>query len=127
VFYDALDIPKPMQELMLFIINGSQDFTTDYYVNKNVVAEYMLKQKCNEKLMQCCGKSGEDMVEGLASICKILQNCDSAAYTRYAVTKDKDTGVYYWNGNNTFTKGFKAPVGMKGQKTEFYSPEEWQR
>lgn len=123
-FFNALSMPPAIQELMLFIINESQDYTTDFYVNKNVVAEYQLKKLCERKLRELFGQSSESLVDGLVGVCKMLQTCDSGAYTRYAVTRDTDTGVYYWNVNNRFTKGFKTPADMKGMQAEFYEPDE---
>ena len=127
IFFNALSMPPAIQELMLFIINESQSYTTDYYVNKNVVAEYELRRICEKKLTQLFGSSSESLVDGLVGACKMLQTCDSAAYTRYAVTRDSKTGVYYWNGNDRFTQGFKPPVDLQRQQAMFYEPEDWQK
>lgn len=122
--YNKLKIPQNIQNLLLFIIGDSQNYTTEYYVKKNVIAEYMLKQAVDAKLKECFNKSSSDVIDGVVSLCKMLQTCDSGAYTRYGVTRDKKTGIYYRNGNDGFTKGFKPPADLKRQSLVFYEPNE---
>jgi hypothetical protein len=61
----------------------------------------------------------DEVVKGLMSMCKALQISDSGAYTRYGVTRDKDTGIYYKNANDNFTKSFAPPKDITNERLRF--------
>ena len=61
----------------------------------------------------------KEEIRGLISICKILLTCDGGAYSRYAVTRDKKTGMYYKNRNDCFTQSFAQPADIRGREIKF--------
>ena len=109
--YNQMKIPHKIQELMLFVINESQYYTSDYYIKKNVHAKNTLKIMCTRKLQELFGTGNEGLVKGLMSVCDILQNCDSISYTRYGIVRDRKTGVYFNGGNDGWTKGARVVPG----------------
>lgn len=98
-----------LQDIILFIMSKSQTFTTDYYIRKNLNAIYDLENSCKQCIKEYTGSEVSDQeIEGLMKIAIILQTCDSAAYTRYAITRDEKRNVYHYNGNDWFTQSVNA-------------------
>ena len=123
--FNQMQIPENIQELMLFVINESQQYTSDYYINKNVTSKYMLRNACTRKLQEVFGKASEGMIEGLVSICNMLQNCDSISYTRYGTIRDSKTGTYYHGGNSKWTMGARLlPEDISARAAELIPPED---
>ena len=121
-----LGIDSKIEQIIQFIIGPSQAHTTNYYVCKDLYARQMLIDDCRNVLLSVTGrKPSEDEVVGLANICKILQTCDSGAYTAYGVIRDEKTDVYYRGGNYSWTKGFKTPTDARMKSDmRFIEPEE---
>lgn len=120
-----LGIEDKISKLIQFIIGDSQNYTTQYYVMRNTKAHDLLLESCKEQLKEILGFEPTDsMVNGLSSICKILQTCDSGAYTAYGVVRNSETGVYHRGGNYAWTKGFKEPTDpRKKSDLRFIEPE----
>jgi len=114
-----------MQQLLLYIIGDSQAFTTSYYVEKNAKAIEELRNNMAKTLKIALNRDLSDgEISGLVDICKILQTCDSGAYTRYGVTRKEGTKFYYYNGNDRFTKGFDLPQGLNKKSLRMIEPEQ---
>lgn len=117
-FFDDYGVDPRLQKLLLFVIGESQKFTTDYLVKGNDNKWGELREKCGEILKEVFPEQ-EVTSRGkisLQAICEILQTCDSGAYTRMGITRDKKTGKYYFNGNDRFTESFKTPTDPAGRK-----------
>ena len=124
ILFSQLQIPQNIQDLMLFVINESQQYTSDYYIRKNTTAKYMLRNACTRKLQEIFGKCSEGMIDGLVSVCNMLQNCDSISYTRYGTIRDSKTGGYYHGGNDRWTMGARLlPDDISAQSAELIPPE----
>ena len=118
--YENMEIPQNIQQLLQFVIGESQIYTTALYVKKDKYASVRLEQRCSEVLREAFGKNPQkDIVSGFCAMCRMLQTCDSAAYTRYGITRDSKTGIYYRNANDRFTKGFVVPSDLTHQKMRF--------
>ena len=112
-FYEHLKLKPELQQLLLFVISDSQALTTDHFVNNNPNALQALTEKCEKTLyFTLKRKPTEAEVSGLAEVCKILQTCDSASYSRYGITRDKTLKFYYKNGSDLFTSSFEPPQGL---------------
>lgn len=116
-FHKALGITQECTNLMDFLIFDSQQYTTAYYVKKNKYAMSRLNIEAQKALSQYLGREAtEGEVRGLVGIAKVLQTCDSGAYTRYGVTRDTRLGVSYNNGNNRFTESMEEPKDVRNVK-----------
>ena len=123
ILYDELKIPQEVQEMLQFAIGDSQRFTTDYFVRKNVKAIDELFNLTEQMLESALKrKPTEKEVDGFVNVCKIIQTCDSGAYTRYGITRKEGTNEYYYNGNDGFTLGFESPQGMSKRKLKMKEP-----
>ncbi len=115
-----LHFDKKFIELLNFIIGTSQKFTTNIFVRENLDSKDRFLMECKNKLTEIFGKNiTEKEVYELAKICTILQTCDSGAYTPYATTRDKVTGVYYKNDNKWFAEPFAVPTDFVQRKLRF--------
>lgn len=118
-FMAELGVPKEVIEVVCTIIEA-QEYTSDYYVRGEKGAEKSLFLFLTAKLQKIYGIAPSDeMVNGLMSMCKALQICDSGAYTIYGVTRDKKTGMYYKNGNKRFTESFEEPTDITHDRLRF--------
>lgn len=118
-------VSKEIQELLLFAIDEAQVYTSAYFIKQNISAEKMLKERCAEVIYEAFGKEPtEAEIDGLTSICKVIQNCDSGAYTRYGVTRDRKRRVFHKNGNDMFTKSFHKPTDLKKANQHMIDPKE---
>ena len=127
--FDGCKVKDNIKDLVLFTINEGQDIMANIYLphlRANLTKEQLEEQKkkmvtaCQNLLKDALGREptmGE--VFGLISVNKILLTCDGGAYTRYAVTRDSKTGMYYRNGNDRFTKSYKVPDDIRGRSIEF--------
>jgi len=124
-FFDDLKLPENMKNILLYVIGDSQSYTSAYYVNKNINAITSLKLELDRLLEKELGREPtRQEVEGLLEVCKIIQTCDSGAYTRYGVTKDNKRKVFYYNGNDSFTSSFEKPTGLTKRKIKMKVPEQ---
>lgn len=120
-FMESLGVPKKVGQIV-WTIMAAQRYTSDYYIHGNKNAENSLFLFLTTQLQKIYGIAPSDeQVKGLMSMCKALQICDSGAYTRYGVTRDKKTGKYYKNGNDRFTSSFEEPTNTTKDKLRFKS------
>lgn len=125
ILFEGLNIPSEVQDMLLFVIGDSQTYTTDYFVIKNAKAIDNLKISASEMLkMSLKRQPTEKEIDGLVEVCKIMQTCDSGAYTRYAITRKEGTNEYYYNGNDRFTLAFENPAGLDKRKLKMKEPEQ---
>ena len=118
-------VSKEIQQLLLFAIGEGQGYTSEYFIRRNLAAENMLKNRCAEVIYEAFDrKPTEAEVDGLVAICKVIQNCDSGAYTRYGVTHDRERKVFHKNGNDRFTKSFHEPTDLKKRSQHLIDPKE---
>jgi len=120
-FMVALGVPKEVIEVVCTIISA-QEYTSDYYIKGDKNSEQSLFSYLSYQLKKIYGiEPSEDQIKGLVSMCKALQICDSGAYTRYGVTRDKKTGIYYKNANDRFTESFEKPEDITHERLRFKS------
>ena len=125
--FDEFLVHPDVQKIMHFIIEESQDYTTRLYVRHESDANEELKKECEKILLKTTRtKPSENLVNGLINICKILQTCDSGAYTTYGVVKNQRTGIYHYGGNASWAKGFKKPDDLSHGRLRFNSSDEFQ-
>lgn len=100
--FSELGVDKQTSEIMKFIMLDSQEFTTDFYIHRNAGAEQQLLQAIRAKYMQVYNTTPtEGQVNGIASMCKILQTCDSYSYTPNAtIRRTGENGDIYVRGAN---------------------------
>ncbi len=109
LFFDLKIDVENSKKLALFITNLTQILecaTSNYYVRND---DYALKvlNKMSEKLLRvnnfdCSSHS----VDALSTMARVLQTCDSGAYTTYGKTRNTLTNLYSPNLNKEWTKGF---------------------
>ena len=121
----AIELKPEIQELLKFIINDSQTYTTAYFVNHKFDALEQLRNTCRFKLAEIFGiEPSEKLINEMVSVCAILQNCDSASYTLYGITRNQRTGVWHRNANENFTKNFHVPPDARKRKLLIIDPRE---
>jgi hypothetical protein len=107
--FDKLGMSAESATLAHFIIGEGQEYTSDYYVKKNPQAMPQLLEACKKELTVTYGREPTKAeIDALCNMCRVVQTCDSGAYTRYAVTRDSQDGFYYHNGNDRFTDNAQA-------------------
>lgn len=108
--------PKLCDFVMDFVFE-SQKWTTEYYIKDNDDALSLLKKICEQLLDKYGQRTNKEIVNGLMQMARVLQTCDSGAYTLYAKTRKWDTVRYYHNGNADWTKGFvETELGYRFKK-----------
>lgn len=109
---EYLGVDQKYIDMVKFVALTSQEYTSLYYVkNINSVMDN-LHTKALQTICDTMGEvPSEEAINGLVECCKAMQTCDSGAYTRFAVTRDKDSGFYYHNGNDRFTEGMTMVNG----------------
>lgn len=126
-FCEYYNMSEAGKNILVFAIVEGQKYTSAYYIRKNQEALEMLKQRGKEVLAENLKREPtEAEVSGLVSVCKIIQACDSGAYTRYGITRNEKTGEYYRNGNDMFTKSFHTPTDMRKRAQRMIEPNEQQ-
>lgn len=119
IFLENFGVDNNVKDVILGVIGTGQTYTTDYYVNKNTTAKTQLQQYCKDLLVQNYGNQvTNDDVSALDDICSILQTCDSAAYTDYAVTRSTSHGTHHYN-YPSFNSTFEKNSGLNGRIVEF--------
>ena len=125
LFLDYYDVPEPIKRMLLFALGPAQKYTSQYYIRKDVKAEQMLKVEVEKLFYEIYGiDPTEGMVDGFVSMCKVIQACDSGAYTRYGVTRDEKREVYHKNGNDRFTMSFHKPTDLKKRGQRMIDPKQ---
>lgn len=103
-----LGLSQKEYNLLSSITLNLTKYTADYYVNKNAQALINLRVATESVLKDYLDrKPTMSEVLGLEGICRMLQTCDSAAFTKYAKTKDYKRNITYQNGNDRFTSGME--------------------
>ena len=124
-FCDYYGMNEQVKNMLIFAIVEGQKYTSQYYIHKRKDALEKLEERCSEVLAENLKrKPTEAEILGFVSICKIIQNCDSGAYTRYGITRDEKTGRYHRNGNDMFTKSFKTPTDVRKRSQHMIEPDE---
>lgn len=127
-FCEYYNMSEPVKNMLIFSIIEGQKYTSIYYIHKRKDALQVLKTRCSEVLEENLKrKPTEAEILGLVNICKIIQNCDSGAYTRYGITRDEKTGIYHRNGNDMFTKSFHTPTDMRKRSQQMIEPDEFNK
>ena len=127
-FCEYYNMSEPVKNMLIFSIVEGQKYTSIYYIHKRKDALQVLKTRCSEVLEENLKrKPTEAEILGLVNICKIIQNCDSGAYTRYGITRDEKTGIYHRNGNDMFTKSFHTPTDMRKRSQQMIEPDEFNK
>jgi len=105
--YNFFNLKNSYRQLIDFIINDSQKITSSIVLNKGDKQElsYRLKQSCRSTFFESFKRyPNTSELKGLTQICKILQSCDSGAYTRYAEIREGNKIVH--GANDKFTESF---------------------
>lgn len=122
-FFTELGIGEKYKKLLGFIVGESQSYTTMFYVRGQMQAGVSLIDECKKLLTECFGtEPTKDEVYALAKLCSLMQTCDTASYTKYAITRDQETGVHYYNDNAMFALSLKQPTGFLGRTVRMKSP-----
>lgn len=103
-----LDSQKSAQ-LAFFITNITQKLelaTTSYYIRDNDYALEILDNFAKIFLKENNFDCSTQNIDALSTIARVLQTCDSGAYTIYGKTRDVITNLYHPNLNKEWTKGF---------------------
>lgn len=120
--FKDMGMSESLTTLASYIIGAGQSRTTDYYIYKDKNARKQMKKDVEEVYRRAFGHAPtEAEVEGVWKLCSILQNCDSASYSRRGTTRDDELG-YFKNANDRFTKPFVR--GKNGVKWELREPED---
>lgn len=127
--FKACKIDPKVQNLILFVIGESQNYIDKIYINelsrlqsKEGISNLknQMRSRCQQILKELLGREPtRDEIRGLIGICKTVLTCDGGAYSRYAVTRDEKTGMYYRNGNDRFTGSFDKPSDTRGREIKF--------
>ena len=124
-FCDYFGMNENLKNMLIFAIVEGQKYTSQYYIHKRTDALEKLKKRCSEVLAENLKREPtEAEISAFVKICKIIQNCDSGAYTRYGITRDEKTGKYYRNGNDMFTKSFHTPTDIRKRAQHMIEPDE---
>lgn len=97
---------KKLANLITDITQKAQVITTSYYVLKNKSALDTLDNFSKNLLEKYDFNDKQENVDGLSLMSRVLQTCDSGAYTLYGKTRNPRTNKYYSNLNEEWTKGF---------------------
>jgi hypothetical protein len=97
---------KKLADFITDITQKAQVITTSYYVIKNKFALDTLDKFSKNLLEKYDFNDNQENVDGLSLMSRVLQTCDSGAYTLYGKTRNPRTNKYYSNLNEEWTKGF---------------------
>ena len=107
ILYDALGVSDKHRQLLDFVINDSQFYTSE--VLKGTGTKSGITTACYQAYKQIFGKEpSTNEIEGLKNLCVMLQQCDSGAYTRYSAVPHQNgqSKHYVGGGNDIFTDSF---------------------
>ncbi len=120
---EDLGVQPKLCDFVVDFVFDSQKWTTEYYIKDNDNALLLLKKACEQLLIKYGQTTDSGVVNGLMQMARILQTCDSGAYTLYAKTRKWDTTKYYHNGNKEWTKGFvETEFGYRFKKDVAINP-----
>lgn len=101
-----LGVDKSFCNFVMDFVLYTQQFTSDYYVRKDANAMANLYEVCKKLAVKYKLPEDSNLPRTLSQLARILQTCDSGAYTLYGKTRKWGTKMYYQNGNEQWTKGF---------------------
>jgi len=122
ILYNALGISAELRQMINFIINDSQMYTTA--VLKGSGTKSGITTACYQAYKRIFRKEPtQNEVEGLKNLCVMLQQCDSGAYTRYSAVKSGTGKIKYYigGGNDNFTNSFVLDEQGKPRLKVFYN------
>ena len=112
---ETLNLTQRDFELVKCIALDSQKHTTDYYVKGKEDALKNLREYCSSILSSYLGRQAtEQEIKGLCGICRMVQTCDSAAYTTFARSSKADEDLEFVN-NYSFDDNFV----VEGKRVKF--------
>ncbi|MBE7076300.1 MAG: hypothetical protein E7374_00175 [Clostridiales bacterium] len=112
---ETLNLTKRDFELVKCLALDSQKYTSDYYVRGNVDALQDLREYCSSLLFSYLGrKATEQEIKGLCGICRMIQTCDSAAYTSFARSSKVDEDLEFVNMSS-----FDDSFIVEGKRVKF--------
>ena len=118
-----LNIDKKYSDLIRFVIGESQQYTTYYYVYKDLSALDKLKERCFDVLSQAFGDTpSPEMIDGLVGVCTMMQTCDSGAYTPQGIIRDSKSNLYYRGVNARFQQSFQEPPDLQKRAQHLKDP-----
>lgn len=119
----TIDVQPELCDFIEDFIFESQKWTSAYYINNDDSALQSLLETCKELLVKYNLEFDDNIVNGLMQMARILQTCDSGAYTLYGKTRRWDTMNYYNNGNYSWTQGFvETEFGYRFKKDVSINP-----
>lgn len=101
-----LGAKEPLSDFIIDFIFKTQKHTTDFYVGKNPNALEELDASCKGLLKEYGIEDKEGLSESLTQFARVLQTCDSGAYTIYGKTRKTGTDTYFQNGNKAWSREF---------------------
>ena len=112
---ETLNLTKRDFELVKSIALDSQKFTTAYYVHGQSSALDALHEFCASTLSSYLGRAAtEQEIKGLCGVCRMVQTCDSGAYTSYARTSKTGDDFEFSD-----LKSFDYNFVMEGKRIKF--------
>ena len=111
------------QDFLIYLVTEGHKLAGDAFLRRHDPdgPKYLenWQNSASSKLQEYLGrKPTPQEVHGIMELGKILFVCDGAAYSRYAITRDKDTGRYYRNANDRFTRTFIKPDDLAQRKID---------
>lgn len=113
-FLDKLGVDERLKGLLLAIIDEGQTAAYQLYMrNGGKPAQTAMKKLAVKTLSQFYGSDivTDEQVGGFTELCKILQVCNSGAYTSMAITRKGDGNGRHRNAPS-FNASFAQPVGF---------------
>ncbi len=108
----SLGLDKKLQSFVFQFCIYSQIPTTNFYVNNDKFALQEL-DVCSKKILEGLGVNpSREEITGLSNMSRILQSCDSGAYTFYGKTR-VDSNLFH-NLSERFSSNFvQTPIGYR--------------
>ncbi len=118
-FMEAIGVDEPLRKLIIGMTGRAQDLTTRYLVKGERKAYGELAAYCTSLLREYDPTwITPRNVDALASMCMIIQTCDSIAYTDYSITRTERFGVHYRN-HPAFNKNFAQKSQFQRRQATF--------
>jgi hypothetical protein len=116
-------VNKDTANLIIAMIGQGKDYVFNYIMYKNQSSAEQLNRFCENTIQSYLGISPTDResVKGFRNMLKIIQTCDSAAYTTMSTTR-KANGIRYWNSGGrkgSFNASFEPYHGFTGRRARF--------
>ena len=101
-----LGAKEPLSDFIIDFVFKTQKCTTEFYVLDNQNALEELDNSCKTLLKEYGIPDKDGLSESLTQFARILQTCDSGAYTIYGKTRKFGTDIYYQNANLKWSEEF---------------------